>query len=52
MGMGSLLAYEELSTFPEHPLIPKSFDKEAAKDFVNYLTPENVYLTLIAKQPG
>ncbi|MDP1881237.1 MAG: insulinase family protein [Parachlamydiaceae bacterium] len=51
MDLGGLLVFEDLDEFPEHPLISKEYDPLIMKNFLNYLTPENVHIYLLAKQP-
>lgn len=46
-----LIALEDLSTYPENSQLIKKFDREATRELINYLTPENAVFILLAPQP-
>ena len=52
MNMGGMLVYEDLGTFPESVLIPQTFDQNLLREFISYLTPERVHLTVMARHPS
>ncbi len=48
--MGKEMVYEEsIENFPESALIPQGFDPIASKEFLNVLTPEKAYVSVMAK---
>lgn len=49
MDMGEWLIREKLETFPEQSLIIQRFDPKNISDLLNYLTPQNAAITVIAK---
>jgi insulysin len=51
MKMGERLVYEDLSPFPQSVLIPQIFNQELFHEFLSYLTPQRVHLTIMARDP-
>lgn len=52
MELGGLLVYEDLKSFPESALVPQNVNQHAAHEFLGYLTPERVHLTLLTRHPS
>lgn len=49
MKLGAWLPYENLSTFPEESLIIQEFDPKAVMSLLNELTPDHLFVILMAK---
>ncbi|MDP1836814.1 MAG: insulinase family protein [Chlamydiales bacterium] len=43
------LSEEDLATYPEKTYLIKKFDPKAVSDFLSFLTPQNVYISLLAQ---